>query len=125
MASLREAFRQVPDPRSATSRRHPLPALLGLIALGLLMGARDVLDIWRKVVGLTQPQRQALGLRVREKQSGRLKMPGYDALNDLLGAAEPAAYARALTAFLQAHAGLLPRSLALDGKSVGHTAAAA
>ena len=26
----------------------------------------------------------------------------------------------ALTAFLQAHAGLLPRSLALDGKSVGH-----
>lgn len=46
-------------------------------------------------------------------------MPGYDALNDLLNAIDPAAYARALTAFLQAHAGLLPRSLALDGKSVG------
>ena len=47
-------------------------------------------------------------------------MPGYDALNDLLGAIDPAAYARALTAFLQAHAGRLPRSLALDGKSVGN-----
>jgi len=120
LKSLREAFREVPDPRSAKSRRHPLSAMLGLIALGLLMGARDVLDIWRKVACLSQSQREALGLRVREQQSGRLRMPGYDALNDLLGAVEPTAYARALTAFLQAHAGWLPRSLALDGKSVGN-----
>lgn len=120
LESLRQAFREVPDPRAATSRRHPLPAMLGLIALGLMMGARDVLDIWRKVAGLTQNQRQALGLCVRDKHSRRLTMPGYDALNDLLGAIDPAAYARALTAFLQAHASILPRSLALDGKSVGH-----
>lgn len=120
LQSLRDAFRAVPDPRAATSRRHPLPALLGLIALGLLMGARDVLDIWRKVACLSQSQRQALGLRVRDKHSGRLTMPGYDALNDLLGAIDPAAYARAITGFLQAHAGQLPRSLALDGKSVGN-----
>jgi hypothetical protein len=120
LESLRAAFLEVPEPRSATSRRHPLPAMLGLIALGLLMGARDVLDIWRKVAGLSQRQRQALGLRVRDQQSGRLRMPGYDALNDLLGAIDPAAYARALTAFLQIHAGCLPRSLALDGKSVGN-----
>ena len=84
------------------------------------MGARDVRDIWRKVACLSQRQREALGLRVRDKQSGRLTMPGYDALNDLLGAIDPAAYARARTAFLQAHAGRLPRSLALDGKSVGN-----
>jgi hypothetical protein len=71
------------------------------------------------VAGLTPSQREALGLRVRDKASGRLRMPGYDALNDLLNAIDPVAYARALTAFLQAHAGLLPRSLALDGKSVG------
>jgi len=119
LSSLRDAFRRLPDPRSATSRRHPLAAMLGLIALGLLMGARDVLDIWRKVACLSQPQRAAIGLSVRDKQSGRLKMPGYDALNDLVGAIDPAAYARTLTGFLQAHAGLLPRSLALDGKSVG------
>ena|ERR1035437_3114518 len=59
LQSLREAFREVLDPRSATSRRHPLPAMLGLIALGLLMGARDVLDLWRKVACLSQNQRQA------------------------------------------------------------------
>jgi hypothetical protein len=117
--SLHEAFRHVPEPRSATSLRHPLPAMLGLIALGLLMGARDVMDLWRKVACLSQSQRAAIGLRVRDKHSGRLTMPGYDALNDLVGAIDPVAYAQALTAFLQAHAGLLPRSLALDGKSVG------
>ena len=81
--------------------------------------ARDVLDIWRKVACLSQSQREAIGLWVRDKQSRRLKMPGYDALNDLLAAVDPAAYARALTAWLQANAGLLPRTLALDGKSVG------
>jgi hypothetical protein len=119
LGSLREAFRHVPDPRSPHSRRHPLSAMLCLIALGLLMGARDVLSIWRKVAALSQSQRAALGLRVREPGSGRLKMPGYDALNDLLAAVDPQAYAAALTAWLQSHQGLLPRSLALDGKAVG------
>jgi hypothetical protein len=93
--------------------------MLSLIALGLLMGARDVLDIWRKVACLSQSQREAIGLRVRDKQTKRLKMPGYDALNELLAAVDPEAYAQALTAWLQANSGLLPRSLALDGKSVG------
>jgi hypothetical protein len=120
LKSLRDAFLEVPDPRHAKSRRHPLSAMLTLIALGLLMGARDVLDIWRKVACLSQSQREAIGLRRRDKQSGRLKMPGYDALNDLLAAVDPQAYARALTAWLQANAGVLPRSLALDGKSVGN-----
>lgn len=119
LKSLRDALAEVPDPRHPKSRRHPLPALLALIALGLLMGARDVLDIWRKVACLSQSQREAIGLRVRDKQTKRLKMPGYDALNDLLAAVEPAAYARALRAWLQANAGVLPRSLALDGKCVG------
>lgn len=120
LGSLRGAFLEVPDPRHPKSRRHPLPAMLSLIALGLLMGARDVLDIWRKVACLSQSQREAIGLRVRDKQNKRLKMPGYDALNDLLAAVDPEAYAQALTAWLQANTGLLPRSLALDGKSVGN-----
>ncbi len=119
LTSLRSAFLTVPDPRNPKSRRHPLPAMLTLIALGLLMGARDVFDIWRKVACLSQSHRAAIGLKVRDKTSNRLKMPGYDALNDLLAAVDPAAYAKALTAWLQAHSGVLPRSLALDGKSVG------
>jgi hypothetical protein len=93
--------------------------MLTLIALGLLMGGRDMLDIWRKVACLDQNQREAIGLKVREKESGRLKMPGYDALNDLLNALDPVAYAQSLTAWLQANNGLLHRSLAIDGKSIG------
>ena len=119
LKTLRHAFEQVPDPRSPQSRRHPLTAMLTLVALGLLMGGRDMLNIWRKVVKLDQNQREAIGLKAREKQSGRLKMPGYDALNDLMNALDPHSYAHALTAWLQANAGILPRSLALDGKSVG------
>jgi len=119
LASLREAFKLVPDPRRRQSRRHPLGAMLTLVALGLLMGGRDMLNIWRNVACLDQRQRAAIGLSVRDKQSGRLKMPGYDALNDLFNKIDPGAYARALTAWLQNNAGTFPRSLALDGKSVG------
>lgn len=119
LTSLRDAFMEVPDPRHPKGRRHPLAAMLALIALGLLMGARDVLDVWRKVACLSQSQREAIGLWVRDKETGRLKMPGYDALNDMLAAVDPVAYARALTRWLQDNEGILPRSLALDGKSVG------
>jgi hypothetical protein len=119
LTSLRSAFMLLDDPRRPQSRRYKLSAMLTLVALGLLMGARDMLNIWRKVACLDQRQRAAIGLDVREKASGRLRMPGYDALNDLLNLLEPAAYARALTAWLQANSGLLPRSLALDGKSIG------
>ena len=119
LTSLRSSFILLDDPRRAQSRRYKLTAMLTLIALGLLMGARDMLNIWRKVACLDQNQRAAIGLDVREKSSGRLKMPGYDALNDLLYLLDPAAYAQALTVWLQTNSGLLPRSLALDGKSIG------
>jgi hypothetical protein len=119
LKTLRHAFGQVPDPRRPQSRRHPLTAMLTLIALGLLMGGRDMLNIWRKVAKLDDKQRAAVGLKLRHKQSGRLKMPGYDALNDLMNAIDPHACAASLTAWLQANSGILPRSLALDGKSIG------
>lgn len=120
LQSLRHALMEVPDPRRAQSRRHPLSAMLTLICLGLLMGARDMRSIHRKVSPLNQRQREAIGLIVRETGgSHRLKMPGYDALNDLLKKIDPVALGQALTRWLQAHQGTLPQSLALDGKSIG------
>lgn len=120
LKTLRDAFLQVPDPRRPQSRRYHLPGLLGLIALGLLMGGRDVLDIWRKVEDLNESQRYAIGLRRRDKETKKLIMPSYDTLNNILKTIDPVAYAEALTAWLQANQGLLPNSLALDGKSVGN-----
>jgi hypothetical protein len=119
LKTLRDAFRQVPDPRRPQSRRHPLGAMLTLVALGLLMGGRDMLGIWRRAAKLDERQRAAIGLTVRHKGSGRLKMPGYDALNDLMNKIDPKAYATALNGWLQSNTGLLPRSLAFDGKSIG------
>jgi hypothetical protein len=119
LKTLRDAFREVPDPRRPQSRRHPLSAMLTLVALGLLMGGRDMLNIWRRAAKLNERQRDAIGLRVRHKQSGRLKMPGYDALNDLMNDIDPKAYAVALNQWLQANTGILPRSLSFDGKSIG------
>jgi len=120
LKTLRDAFALVPDPRRAQSRRHPLSAMLTLIALGLLMGGRDMLNIWRRAAKLDERQRAAIGLKVRHKGSGRLKMPGYDALNDLMNQIDPKAYSAALTEWLQANTGILPRSLAFDGKSIGN-----
>jgi hypothetical protein len=75
---------------------------------------------WRRAAKLDERQRAAIGLKVRHKGSGRLKMPGYDALNDLMNQIDPKAYSAALTEWLQANTGILPRSLAFDGKSIGN-----
>ena len=120
LCSLRQAFLQLDDPRRPQSRRHPMSALLTLIALGLLMGARDMKGIWNKVVGLTQSQRQQIGLTVKEKGSTRLRMPGYDCLNDFMNLLDPQDFSKVLTQWLQDSQGVLPASLAIDGKSIGN-----
>ena len=120
LTSIRQAFLTLKDPRRPQSRRHPMSALLTLIALGLLMGARDMKGIWKKVAGLTQSQRQQIGLRVKEKGSTRLRMPGYDCLNDFMNKLDPHEFASVLTQWLQDNQGSLPASLAIDGKSIGN-----
>ena len=119
LRTLNQAFESVPDPRHKEARRHPLGAMLGLITYGLLCGAPDVKSIWRKCAPLDQNQRRAIGLTRRDNKSRRLKMPGYDALNDLVNAIDPLALARALNAWFAAHGDGLPKTLSLDGKDLG------
>jgi hypothetical protein len=45
MLSLYEAFGEVPDPRKASGRRHPLQAVLTLTAVAMLSGARSLYAI--------------------------------------------------------------------------------
>ena len=80
---------------------------------------RDMKGIWNKVAGLSQKQRELIGLTVREKNSSRLRMPGYDCLNDFMNLLSPQDFGKVLTSWLQANQGNLPASLALDGKSIG------
>lgn len=119
LRSLRDALRQVADPRNPKSRRHPMSPMLTLICYGLLCGAADVKAIWKKCGPLNQQQRAAVGLTKRCKKSGLLIMPGYDALNDLVNAVDPASLAAALNRWLLANSDLLPKTLAMDGKDLG------
>jgi len=119
LRGLRDALRQVDDPRNPKSRRHPISAMLTLICYGLLCGAADVKAIWKKCGPLNQQQRAAVGLTKRCKKSGLLIMPGYDAFNDLVNAVDPVSLAAALNRWLLTHSDLLPKTLAMDGKDLG------
>ncbi len=116
--SLYEALREVEDPRAPTARRYSIGSMLAIICLGLLGGASNVSEIWRKAGPLNQRHREALGLWRRDK-AGRIKLPCYDAFNDLLAQIDPAELSGVLNEWLAANQGTLPRSLALDGKAVG------
>ena len=119
MRSLAEALRQTPDPR-ASNRRYPLGAVLGVIAMALLSGARDVAQIQRFSWRLLGPQRAALGFR-RKPGKATFRMPGYSVYRDVLIALDLDAFAQILNTWLSAHHGSLPAALALDGKMIRDT----
>lgn len=119
LRSLSDAFYEIPDHRSPYSRRYSKMAMFGLIAHGLLVGSPNVKAIWKRCTALSQGQRKAIGLNVRNKQ-GRLVMPSYDALNNFINGVDPHALAGALNRWLALHQDKLPKSLALDGKDLGH-----
>lgn len=115
--SLREALRAVPDPRRA-NRSWPLSTLLTLLGMGLLAGRKNLSEIHRFGQFLTQNQRAWLGFRPKTGGVCGRKAPSYKALYNLLRLLDPEDLASALTDWLQAHHGELPRALALDGKYV-------
>src|SRR5215210_1713739 len=94
---LLEAFAQVPDPRRARGRRHPLPALLALSAAAMLSGARSLYAIaqW----GRLQPPAvvHALGFT-------RDRTPSVSTLHEVFRALDVAAFEAALAVWAQAGA---------------------
>ena len=120
LRSLSDAFYYIPDHRSPLARRYPKIAMFGLIAHGLLAGAPDVKSIWKRCGALSQAQRKSIGLTKRS-ESGRLTMPSYDAINNFVNGVDPGELAKALNLWLSVHQDKLPRSLALDGKDLGHS----
>lgn len=119
LRTFRQVFEAIDDPRSHFSKRHPFTAMLTLISYGLICGAPDVKSIWRKCGALNETQRRAIGLTQRSKASGRLTMPGYHALNDLINQIDPQSMAKAINHWLLEHSDTLPKTLAIDGKDLG------
>jgi len=119
LRTLRQAFLDIDDPRGPYGKRHPFSAMLGLLSYGLICGAPDVKSIWRKCGAMDESQRRAIGLTKRSKATGRLTMPGYDALNDLINKIDPKSMAKAINNWLLDHSDTLPKTLAIDGKDLG------
>ncbi len=116
-SSLADALRQVPDPRRKAGRRYPLAPMLLIVALGLLSGAQQLAEIHRRGTRLSQRQRRQLGFWPK-KGTRFYPVAGYHCLRDLLCILDLEALARVLTEWLQAQAGRLPRTLAVDGKTI-------
>lgn len=117
LASLYETFRKVPDPRRRNARRYRLEAVLTLIALGLLRGAVHLSTIVRTAQRLSQAQRKQLRLPCKKGTQFR-SVPCYDVFREVLHGVDVSTLAECLTQWLQARAGELPRTLAVDGKII-------
>jgi hypothetical protein len=117
LESLRTVLQRVLDPRSQCARRYSLGAVLTLVALGLLRGATHLSEIVRTAQRLDQRQRAHLGLPCKKGTRFRA-VPTYDVFREVLRRVELEALARELTGWLQAQAGTLPRTLAVDGKTI-------
>lgn len=118
MRSLMEVFEQMPDPRPKANRRYGLPLMLLLLSLGLLSGAATLNGILRSVRLLSQVQRKALGLRKKPGKEVRA-VPCYNAFRTLIAKLDLERFEQLLATWLSQHEGHLPRTLAMDGKSLG------
>ena len=113
--SLYNVFRALPDPRSR--KRYPLGAVLVIVALGLLRGAVHLSTIARLASKLTQAQRKQLRLPFKKGTKFR-SVPSYAVFREVLQQIHLETLAERLTTWMQAQAGELPRTLAVDGKVI-------
>jgi hypothetical protein len=108
--SLVEALQEVPDPRKARGKRHPLGAILTQAVAAMLAGARsvDAIAQWGRVqeVGVVQ----ALGYT-------REKTPAGSTFHEVFKALDVEAFERVLSQWAQQHLGP-GEAIAIDGKAL-------
>jgi len=114
MRSLPDFFIDIPDPRRAQGRRHPLTAVLAIACGAILCGMRGYKAIadWA----------QSLGPKARERFhcrriNGRYLVPSESIIRDVLIRIDPADLDRALRRWNQAY-GQHDTTLAIDGKTM-------
>src|SRR5438105_4097905 len=108
-ASLRVAFAEVPDPRSRQGQRHPLPAVLTLMTVAMLSGARSLYAIaqW----GRLQPPAVVVALGF-----GTGRTPAVSTLHEVTRRLDPTALEAVLARWAQADGVAAGGGIALDGK---------
>lgn len=114
--SLQEALRKIEDPRENNSK-FPLSSLLVIVCMGLLCGYHHLTQIQALGCLLTQKQRKMINLPL-SKNSKIRSAPSYTALYNLLKKLPPDHLSDVINEWSQQHFGELPKSLAMDGKSI-------
>src|SRR5262245_1289695 len=109
--SLIECFASVPDPRRYRSKFYPLPALLGLVTLGLLMGRKSFSAFRRLHQDYGDGLLLALGF-------GRARVPSKSSFSRLLRRLDPRAVEAALARWVAARLPAGTEVLSLDGKTL-------
>ena len=108
--SLVEALQQVPDPRKARGKRHPLGAILTQAVAAMLSGARsvDAIAQWGRA--------QAPGV-VRTLGYTRENTPAGSTFHEVFKALDVEAFERVLSQWAQQHLGP-GEVIAIDGKAL-------
>jgi hypothetical protein len=110
--TLVELLRQIPDPRRAEGKRHPLPAVLSLLVLAIMAGMRGlqgVVDFGRNL-----PPEVVAGLGFT-----RRKTLAKSTLSEILRAIDISAFESAVGSWLQRQAARHGwTAIAIDGKSL-------
>ena len=114
MCSLPGFFADIPDPRRAQGRRHPLPAVLALAAAATLCGMRGYKAIAEWAGDLGQKARARFRCRWRNR---RYTIPSESIIRDVLIRVDPEHLGRALQRWNALHAEA-DESLAIDGKTM-------
>ena len=110
-ASLLQAFAQIPDPRAARGRRHPLAAILTLAVAAMLADARSLYAI-------AQWGRLQSAETVRALGFTRAQTPTVSTLHEVFKMLDVEAFEAALAGWAQAALPASSRAIALDGKAL-------
>ena len=114
MRSLPAFFAEIPDPRRAQGRRHPLPAVLAISTAAVLCGARGYKAISEWAQDLGQKARARFRCRYR---NGRYEVPSRTLFRDVLIRVDPLSLDQALQGWNAQYADD-DEGLAVDGKTM-------
>lgn len=115
MKSLPDFFLDIPDPRRAQGRRHPLPVVLSIATAAVLCGMRGYKAIagWAKDLRPKARER----FRCRRQKGGSYCVPSESIIRDVLIRIDPVELDKALRKW-NAKFGQDDQSLAIDGKTM-------
>lgn len=114
MYTLPRCFQNIPDPRRAQGRRHPLPVVLALATGAILCGMQGYKAIYRWVLNLGPAALARFNCR---KIDGHYIVPSEYVIRDCLVRIDPSALDAALKEWNHVW-GLTDAALAIDGKTM-------